>query len=213
MNNEALGISQNLRTLLHQKSIPSDLFIDQIIGIEPNHFEKKLGINELVETYGSAHRTYRADTAYSYIFKMYEYLASFKPKSLLDIGSGNGRILFFGALMFPEVNYHGIELVKERANFTKHLQQKLNLNIKIQNGDVLKEDLPHVECICLINSLFPDMMPPLMNRLKSNAKERSFLLISASTCNTIISQQDWIKEIDLNPAPRDEYDLRIFQTI
>jgi len=213
MNNYALEISRRLKDIHQNESIPSDHFIDNLIGIAPDGHEEKLGINELIDQYGSDFRTYRADTTYSYIQKMFDHLKIFSPKSFLDIGCGNGRILSYGALLWEDVKFYGIELVKERAEYCNALKYNLNLHIEIINGDVLKEDLPPVECICLINSLFPSMMPPLLNKLKEYSQSNPFILVSASTCNAIIASQDWFQEVDLYPPPEHEYDLRIFKTV
>jgi len=213
MNLHALNISRKLQDIQVQENIPADIAIDQLIGIDPEFHEERLGINELIDQYGSEHRTYQADTTYSYIYRMYEFLRSIRPKSLLDIGSGNGRILFFGALLLENTNFYGIELVKERVEYCNQLNQKMGLNIQFINGDVLEEKLPPVDCICLINSLFPSMMPALLEKLKTYAESNPFLLIAASTCNMIISEQDWIREVDLDPPPEHEYDLRVFKTV
>ena len=213
MNSYTLEIAQKIQIIHHSQSLPSDEEMDNLIGIDNNAFENDLSILDLINEYGPEHRTYQADTSYSYIQRIYQILAPFRLKSFLDLGSGNGRILFYGALLYPNIKFHGIELIPERVSFCRQLSQKMGLSVNFVNGNVFKEDLPVVECICLINSFFPSMMPQMISQLKKLAAIKPFLLVSASTCNIIISKQDWIQEVNLTPLPAHEYELRLFQTI
>jgi len=212
VNNYTSEISKKLLTFHKNNDSFSDNCYDQLFELESDIVKESICILDLVDNYGPEHRTYQADTSYDLIRRLYKILTPFEPKSILDLGNGNGRVLFCGAHLFKKTEFHGIEMVSERVQYCRQLSQKMGLKINFLNGDATKIDLPKVESIILMNSLFPSLMPKLLKHLKYHAKANPFMLIAASTCNIIISDQDWLEEIQLSPPPINELDFRLFRT-
>ena len=80
---------------------------------------------------------------YYFLYKIKNFMASKNIKSLIDLGSGNGRAIYFFNNYF-KIRYVGIEYSEKPYNFSKNLFQK-NENIFIKNENFrnlnfLKED-------------------------------------------------------------------------
>ena len=213
MNSHGLAIAKKLHVIHQNPDLPADEEMDNLIGIESEEYENKLSLIDMIMEYGPEHRTYQADTTYSYIQRIFQILAPYRLTSFLDLGSGNGRILFYGALLFPNINFYGVELIPERVSFCKQLCQKIGLPINFVHANVFEEELPPTDCICLINSFFPSLMPKLVKQLKKHAKHNPFMLIAASTCTMILAEQDWLQEVELSATTINAYELRLFRTL
>lgn len=192
--------------------LPEDSEIDCLLGIKIEEVEAPLFLPKLLVQYGSEHRIYQADNAYYYIRRLFQKLAPFRPRSILDLGSGNGRVLFYGAMLWPEIRFHGIEIIPERTLATQKLCDQLGLDtIECITGDATQAELPAVDCICLMNSFFPDVLERALPHLKAHAQKHPFLLVTVSTGNLVIEKADWLKEVIYDPAPSDELDFRFFR--
>lgn len=213
MSNHKTDIYKKLLAYHNNSDLYSDQYLDQLIEIKTETKLDSSYLLDLIDNYGPEHRTYQADSPYDIVGQIYKIITQFKPKSILDIGSGNGRVLFYGAHLLSNIEFHGIEMVTKRALYCQQQSQKVGLKINFINGDATKVDLPKVECMILINSLFPSLMPKLIKHLKKHAESNPFTILSASTCNIIISKQDWLQEIQLSPPPKNDYDLRLFRSI
>ena len=68
---------------------------------------------------------------YYFLYKIKKFLADKNIKSFIDLGSGNGRVIYFFNNYF-KIKYYGIECFDKPYNFSKNLFEK-NENIHIKN--------------------------------------------------------------------------------
>ena len=213
MNKKAKKIAKKIKKIQQSGKVPADDLLDHLLDIRIHKVEKKLSLPKLLIEYGPDHRIYQGDNSYYYIQRLFKKLAPFRPKSILDLGSGYGRVLFYGALLWKDVDFYGVEIVPERVKATKKGSKRLGLSsVHSFQGDVTKDVLPKADCFCLMNTFFPDLLPKALKHLKKHARKNPFLLVSVSTGNVLVAQQKWLKEIHIKPPPKNELDFRFFQT-
>ena len=213
MNKKAKKIAKTLRKIHRKGTLPEDEVMDALLGIQIEKVEDKIPLPELVRQYGVEHRIYQGDNPYFYIHRLFKKLEPYRPEKILDLGSGCGRVLFYGALLWKEVDFYGMEMIPQRVKATRKGIKKLGLDsVQCFQGDATKqkETLPVVDCICIMNSFFPYVLPKAMKRLKKYARKNPFLLVTVSTGNLFIAEQDWLEEVYFGAPAKDEFDFRFF---
>ncbi len=215
MNKKTQKIAKRLQQIHRKKKLPDDDVLDKLLQIKIEKTEEKIPLLDLLDKYGDEHRIYQGDNPYHYIRRLFEKLAPFQPRSILDLGSGCGRVLLYGALLWEDVDFYGMEMVPNRVKATNKSAKRLGLeNVDAFHGDATKKKkkLPTVDCICIMNTFFPYVLPDALRRLKKYARKNPFLLVTVSTGNILIAKQKWLKEIRQDTPPDNEYDFRFFQT-
>ncbi|EQC52199.1 methyltransferase domain-containing protein, partial [Bacteriovorax sp. DB6_IX] len=95
--------------------------------------------------------------------------------SLCDLGSGSGRALFYMALMSsPKIKFHGLELVKERVDFTNNIVNHFAIpNLSFQTSNFLDtpEDLEGYDAYYLFDPVGTDDVPRLIASFEKMIKE------------------------------------------
>ena len=107
---------------------------------------------------------YRTDTVpcvYYFLFKISKFIKKEKIKSIIDIGSGLGRILNY-IYHQNKIKCYGIEF--DKNTYRKSLKLS-NKKIKIYNGDALKFDFDKKKFECFI----------LVDPFKKNYHKKKFL--------------------------------------
>lgn len=214
MNKKTQKIAAKLQKIHRKKKLPSDEALDELLRIKIEKTEKKLELPDLITQYGAEHRIYQGDNPYYYIRRLFEKLAPYQPQSILDLGSGCGRVLLYGALLWEEVDFYGLEMVPGRVKATNKSKKKLGLNnVHAFQGDATKkQQWPAVDCICIMNTFFPYVLPDALRSLKKYARKNPFLLATVSTGNLLIAKQKWLSEIRQDSPPENEFDFRFFRT-
>lgn len=188
----------------------SDDEIDRSIGLRRLATENRLSFSDLILHYGH-HRVETGDFPYRIIRSAFKRLEQYRWKSLLDIGSGYGRVLFYGALVFDR-RCCGIELVDERAMETRRVTKALGLpEVTVRQADVTRAAWPEADCYFLMNSALPEYLPELARRLDTIAREKEILVVSHSTANLHICELPSLMEIDADPD-EGSYGLRTFRS-
>ncbi|MEM8907166.1 MAG: class I SAM-dependent methyltransferase [Bacteroidota bacterium] len=213
MNKQAKVIARELRDFHQSNQLFADVQMDQLLGIPINLVEEQIPLSDILVRYGGEHRVYQSDNPYAYIRQLYQKLAPFQPKSLLDLGSEYGRLLLYGALLWDDVKFYGIEMVAERVTACQAVCQTLGLKdaIHCERGDAARALLPQADCICLLNSFFPAVLKIGLENLKRHAQKQDYLLVGISTGNLIIAKEDWLEEVPSNPPAENEPDFRFFR--
>ena len=132
--------------------------------------------------------------SYSIIRDMYHMLNVQPQTPLVDLGCGYGRIGFYGALLWNQ-SLHGIEIVPERVAEARRVQQEVGLHsLSFEVGDLLTVAWPNVSHYLLMNSDFPSVVPPALERLREIAQSRPITVASVSSSNEALRTQPWLQE-------------------
>jgi SAM-dependent methyltransferase len=113
-------------------------------------------------------------------------------KVFYDLGCGNGRVLFYFAQKYPQVNFIGIELSLSLyliSQFRKYLGSYKNVKIKL--GDYMKIDLNKADYVFVFANQKP--MQEIGNKIEKEVSEN---LILISYCFAIDNWQDFLLKKD-----------------
>jgi len=83
---------------------------------------------------------------YYFLYKIKKFLINKNVKSFIDLGSGNGRVIYFFS-KYLKINYLGIEYIDKQYKFSKNLFSK-NINIEIKNENFMNLDFLNKEFDC-----------------------------------------------------------------
>ncbi len=187
--------------------------LDAALSLRLQEVENDYSLPDLLVQYGGQHRLYLGDTSYHHIRTLYQCLEPFKPRKLLDLGSGYGRILFYGALLWPSVHFTGIEMVSHRVSEVLRVRDEFNLShLQCIQGDVTNTTWPQADIYCLINSFTPSVMPIVVEQLRQISCCQSIILASASTSNLILEGQGWLEEVPHENDKGARLGIRLFKT-
>jgi SAM-dependent methyltransferase len=196
---------------LHRSEEPiEDADLDTRIGLRVAGPEPSLG--DLLLRYGH-HRVERGDMSYDTIRQLFHKLEAPLATPLIDLGSGYGRIGFYGALL-AGIRYWGIELVRERVDEARRVQAALGLRgLEFEHGDATTSRWPESSHFCLMNSVLPSVRPAIIARLAECARRRRILIASVSTANPALDRLPWLEEIREPGAERGSaLELRVFRS-
>lgn len=185
---------------LHRSDGPvDDDALDARLGLSPSAAEPRKSLGDLLLTYGQ-HRLYRADLPYTIIRDLFRLLGLPAGASLLDLGSGYGRVAFYGHLLLG-ARICGIELVQERVAEARRVQQRLGLTgLDFRCGDATAADWPETSHYCVLNPFLPSVLPPVIGRLEEIARRRRIVIASISTSNLVFGRLPWLEKIASAPT-------------
>ncbi|MDJ0795950.1 MAG: class I SAM-dependent methyltransferase [Calothrix sp. MO_167.B12] len=212
-------VRQLVRELHHGNDVLNDEEIDTAIGLEITTVEENLIFIDLVLCYGQ-HRLYQGDIPYNLIRELYTRLgvfirlSNFRITHILDIGSGYGRPVLYGALLWPDIHFCGIEMVLERVLEAQKVSKIRGLNsVEFISGDATQIPWPFADCFFLMNSFSLSVLPKVLSRLESLSKSQDFIVVSIFSSNDYLSQCCWLKEIVLSDFLNEKLTIKIFQTL
>jgi SAM-dependent methyltransferase len=185
--------------MLKPSAVARDVHMDRRIGLDIERVEAQLTFLSLVDRYGSR---YTAPNDHSWLLhaELWRRMNQLGVRSVLDLGAGYGRLLFYGALVHG-TSGTGIEIVAERVREARRVGRALGLNaLNFQIGDILSATWPQADCICVLNPVTPSERPALLRRLRHVANEREVLVASVSILNPLLCRQSWLRRIDVDPA-------------
>jgi SAM-dependent methyltransferase len=192
----------------------ADSSLDRIIGIQSARIEAHLSLPGLLLTYGN-HRLDKGDFPFQIIRQLYRSLDKYiqRGDTVLDLGSGYGRVAFYGALL-GRVKVVGIEIVEERRNEAERVRRELRLRqVRFCHGNVLDIKWPEAQIVVLMNSVCPRLMPAVVARLKVFASNRHLIVASHSTSNLFMERQKWLRQIVSQGTSKQRTGLQLFETV
>lgn len=197
---ENLADLKRLLVALHRSDDPiDDDALDARIGLSPSAAEPRQSLGDLLVTYGQ-HRLYRADLPYTIVRGLFRLLDLPAGASLLDLGSGYGRVAFYGHLLL-EARICGIELVRERVAEARRARQRLGLSgLDFRCGDAATAPWPEASHYCILNPFLPSVLPPVIDRLEEIARHRRIVIASISTSNLVFDRLAWLETIASAPT-------------
>jgi tRNA G46 methylase TrmB len=164
----------NNETDLHPDSLP-----DWITGADAS----LKGTNNYLDPQ-SGHQTGYGPSPLKILEKSLKRLPLSKGDTILDVGSGWGRILMSGAILHPELNFSGVEFVPERASFLTSAIERLKLpnaeNMQMDASEAeIEPEIKKAKVIFLFNSFSPPALKLFIERTKSvvkNTKQTKYLI-------------------------------------
>ena len=206
------GAAALFRTVDASDSSTDDHAIDDALGLRRSEIEAGLSLGQLLVRLGH-HRVETADLPYHVIRDVYRALDLPAGVAVLDLGSGYGRIAFYGALLWNRRVY-GIEIVPERVREAQRVKEEFGFDtVHFTAGDVLAVPWPEVTVYLALNSVLPDLMPRLIGRLRHEAAARPIRIASICTANEYFRRETWLDErVPLVPSARAPVSLRVFES-
>lgn len=187
--------------------------LDDILGIEYESTESQISkeeyklldacINTLKEN---------SQTKYDEIRLLFQYLKLSSNDVFYDLGSGYGRVIFYGGVLNPTTSFKGVEIIKERVMHAQPLAEQLGLkNVKFIANDILVELLDDGTVFYIYNA-FPSIMGQAMEKLKLVAKKHTIKIIYEGPREPHIENADWLElEKDLIPQ-RTAFPLKVYRS-
>jgi SAM-dependent methyltransferase len=195
---------------LHASNEPIvDADLDARIGLPVGVDGSARSWLDLLGAYGQ-HRIDQADLPYWVFRELFRRLEVPEEEVLLDLGSGYGRVAFYGVLL-RETRVHGIELVRERVDEALRVRDLLGLaRLEFTCGDAVSAPWPDTGWYCVLNSFLPSVLPAVVERLRRRARGRRIVIASISTSNLVFADQPWLAELLPVADPCDSLGLRLF---
>ncbi|HEY0106454.1 MAG TPA: methyltransferase domain-containing protein [Rhizomicrobium sp.] len=101
--------------------------------------------------------------------------------TLLDIGSGSGRLMLYAACLGAR-RVHGIEILAPRAAFARAAAAAHGLSeVAVMRGDALRLAWPKTDALIAMNPFYPSAYPLLRERLIDHARAHDPAIVAAST--------------------------------
>lgn len=119
------------------------------------------------------------ETTYIEFVRLFEFLSqnNFSPNKIIDIGSAYGRAGVVAPSVFPEVEFEGYEIVKERVDESNLTYHRLGLeNSKSFHRNVMKEDIGFADLFIIYDFSHLEDIFHLIDKLRRKFGKRGFLL-------------------------------------
>lgn len=188
--------------------------LDYILGIEYEATEASIKESsdhgpDLV----IGHSKFYTQIDYAILREIFKNITITKNDIFYDLGSGYGRASFYGAILFPEGVFKGVEYIKERVDEAKAVAKNLKLqNVMFYASDVLKFDYSDGNIFFIFNP-FPPLMPQVLAELNKISQKKKIRIIAMS--NTVIELKvvPWLKLIRTIPNYTNKTPVAIFESI
>lgn len=178
--------------------IDDDLF-DNYLGLHYDSTELKASHLSLPYGFHVGWPKSMTQTRYEEIRLIFKNRPPKKGDVVYDLGAGYGKVLFYGAAVFPEAQFNGVEIVKERVEQTEAIRKKQNLsNIKFIQADALKTDFSDGTYFYFYNP-FPDMMKEVIENLRKISLNHKITIVSLGPCSKDFKATSWLKLIKEYP--------------
>ena len=152
--------------------------IDYLLGFDYLQIEKKISPMSYGYNIGHFYQKNALMTEYKVLQNLFNHL-KLSPKDVVyDLGSGYGRFLFYGASLYPDIKFKGVEIVNERAEETVAITKKGQFgNITIINKDVLNTDLSEGTVFYMFNP-FKEIIFTVMETLRKVARKHDVTIVA-----------------------------------
>lgn len=181
----------------------SDECLDRILGLHERRIQKKLGTKTLPTPYEE--ESIYLDLDPSDLYTPYRVLCRWGKKlklkpgtRVVDLGSGLGRIPLTLGLLYPKVQFIGIELMRERHEVAEAARKGLGLNnVQLICANAAKKGLPAADYYYLFNPFIGDTLRQVFRQLKNKRNHGPFRVAVAQIELPwkYIKKQDWLKPI------------------
>lgn len=120
---------------------------------------------------------YQASDVYS-IRSVFSNIRFRSGVSFYDLGSGYGHVVFYGAIVRPDVSFKGIELMPCRIVECQRIQTKLGImNASFEAADVVAADMSQADVLFLFNPFPPDVRQEVSRKINALATQRPLFVV------------------------------------
>lgn len=189
-------------------SINDDAKLDKALGLCVEITEKELPFLTLALNFPHD-RILFGDFPYSTLWSLINELKRLGATSLLDMGSGYGRLCLLASLTgFRKV--WGIEIVDKRCREARRAAAALGLQYcRFICSDVARARWPRADAYVLMNSLYETPLRKVLTRLNNFAYPGE-LIGSISLSNNALDRMPWTTLV-YRAEPTDPLSLSIYQ--
>lgn len=188
-------IQQKIQLLHKQGNLASFKEIDAMLGIRYDETEKTIPSILYPTSVTVRWDKNSTQTDYDIIHLLFANHSPGTNDVFYDLGSGYGRVLFYGASLFPKTKFIGVELVPERVAETKRMAQTGNFsNVSFIEQDVLKTDLSQGTIFYMYNP-FPEIMPQVLEKLRAVSIKHKILIIGHLRTAGELKGVQWLRLI------------------
>lgn len=159
-----------------------------------NTIEENLSLSEITIKYGL--NSYRYGSS-SFLSDLFDPLSITNETVFYDLGSGYGNIILYGAVKFPEAQFKGIEILKERHEVCASIIEKEQIENAIAIcADILKTDISDGNIFYLYNPLFDFQYDELLKELHRISLSKPIIVIAESRC-VFFDEAQWLEQYHL----------------
>lgn len=181
----------------------SDECIDRVLGLFERKVQHRLKDSSLPQTYQEEALYLDLNpedlyTPYRVICRWGKTLNLKPDTKVVDLGSGVGRIPLTLGLLYPEVKFTGIELMKERHEMAEGARRGLKLkNVVFECRNAAKRGLPPADYYYFFNPFVGDTLRQVFRQLKNFSAHRNFKIAVAQIELPwkFIQRLDWLKPV------------------
>lgn len=165
--------------------------IQSEIDKQSDTIEENLSLPDITIKYGL--NSYRYGSS-SFLADLFDPVEITNQTVFYDLGSGYGNIILYGAVKYPEAQFKGIEILKERHEVCADLIEKEQLkNAAAICGDILKTDISDGTIFYLYNPLFDFQYAELLDKLYQISLNKPIIVIAESRC-VFFDQAGWLEQ-------------------
>jgi hypothetical protein len=189
------NIIASIRSIHQSGEAIDDEAIDRLLGVAYEETENSIPVCQYGKSICRMWPKRNTQSSFEKIRKTYAHLPLRDGAIVYDLGSGHGRVLLYGACLFPKVRFKGVELVSERAKATQQAARNAKLsNVELINENVLDVDLSDGTVFYFFNP-FPAMMDIILCRLRQVALKVNITLVTSGRTTSDVANVPWLKII------------------
>jgi SAM-dependent methyltransferase len=168
--------------------------LDMVLALDYDSVESKVDKTQYPQTdTWIGFPKFQTQTDYNVIKKVFSSLDLTENDIFYDLGSGYGRVIFYGSILYPKTTFKGVEFVEDRVKEARRLAHSLNLeNANFIAKDVLKQDLSDGSVFYIFNS-FPSLMWDVLRNLKKVAEKKIIRIVAVGRTASELKHVDWLK--------------------
>ncbi|NBX68771.1 MAG: hypothetical protein EBR01_07410 [Proteobacteria bacterium] len=204
-------IQSNFFLHISKKTFLGDECLDRILGLNERKVKTELFGQNVRALYRNEDIYLDLDpedlfTPYRVLVQISEKLKFKTNETLVDLGSGLGRVGIVLGLLNPKLNFLGLELMKERHSQAEKSSRNLGMSkrIKFQCSDLSKISIPRAETYYLFNPFSYLTLRRVFLGLKENAQFQKLRIVMAQVGRPprMVRNHDWLKQMYLSPVDR-----------
>jgi 16S rRNA G527 N7-methylase RsmG len=157
--------------------------LDLMLGFQIEEIEKDLVSNQS-QNYNETWIGLEAQILQTPYGEIFEFLNHFKhnpPTTVVDFGAGYGRVGLVLHSLYPNAQFIGYEVIKQRAKEANRIYQKYNFkNAQVLTQDILSDNfqIPTADIYFIYDFSDPRNIKQILKKLSSHLNENHFAIIA-----------------------------------